>query len=287
MAISLAAATIGAAVLGAGASALSSSKNSKAINQATTAQTAATDQNNALQRDIYGQNKETLSPFVQGGVAANSALNSMLGLGSFQPQQMQPMQQQFAQPQAWGQQFGQPQAYGRQFDDFGDGYGRNRGLGQFMQQDMQYGQPQPMQQMQAMQTAQANPWDGFKKYLEGSDYAFQFDRGANAVNSGYAGAGTVKSGAAMKGLEQFRQGLQAGYRNEYTGLVGQQQGVGLQAAGAQAGVGVNYANATSANNTANANNQAQAAIARANNSNATLGSFANIGSNVLGYFGGR
>lgn len=88
----------------------------------------------------------------------------------------------------------------------------------------------------------------FRNYIQNSDYGFQFGEGANALNSGYAGNGTLQSGAAMKDLEKYRQNLQAGYRNEFMNALGNQQGVGLGAGSALAGVGQNYVNTVGANN---------------------------------------
>lgn len=70
----LAAAIVGAAVIGGGASVIASNKASK------TARDAAT-QNNALQRDIYDQNKATLQPYVNTGNKATQSIEALLGLG--------------------------------------------------------------------------------------------------------------------------------------------------------------------------------------------------------------
>lgn len=119
--------------------------------------------------------------------------------------------------------------------------------------------------------------NAFGDYIKNSDYGFQFGTGANGVNSGYAGAGTLQSGAAMKGLEQFRQNLQSGYRGQYTNLLANQQGVGLGAASALAGVGQNYANTVSANNQNAADATSNAALIRGQN---------NGFANALGLMGG-
>lgn len=74
------------AIIGGGAALLggiiSSGSQKSAANKAadTSMQTAA--MNNALTRDIYNQNKATLSPYVQSGNAAGGQINAMLGLGS-------------------------------------------------------------------------------------------------------------------------------------------------------------------------------------------------------------
>lgn len=78
MAIGTAAAIIGSAVLGAGASALGASKNASAIKKASAEQARATETNNALQLQIYNQNRETLNPFVQTGNRATESLNALL-----------------------------------------------------------------------------------------------------------------------------------------------------------------------------------------------------------------
>lgn len=119
--------------------------------------------------------------------------------------------------------------------------------------------------------------NAFRNFLENSDYGFQFGEGANRVNSGYAGAGTLQSGAAMKGLERFRQDLQAGYRGEFTNALANQQGVGLAAGSALAGVGGNYVNTVSANNQNAGDAAANAALIRGQN---------NPFANALGIIGG-
>jgi hypothetical protein len=278
-------AVIGSAVIAGGATLAASSKNSKAINKSTDAQTASTAANNALQRDIYGQNKATLSPFVQSGVQAGSQLNAMLGLGGQQPAQQVPSQQPNVEALYNGGFGTAAQFQGMGGDPFGGQFGGIRqmaGAGNFEGGQYGGGYAQAANQQQPGLQQLANPGQGFADYIGNSDFAFQQQEGNNAINSGYAGSGTLQSGAAMRGLEDYRQNLQSGYRNEYMGYLGQQQGVGLQAAGAQAGVGINYANATSANNQNQANALGQAAVASANNSSSTFGSLASIAGNAAG-----
>lgn len=201
------AAAIGLGVAGIG-SALGARSQSKAAGKAANVSLQTAQMNNALAENIYGQNKEALSPFMMRGGVASEYLNGMLGL---------------------------PQG----------------------------------------NTAGAR--DAFRNYLENSDYGFQFADGANKVNSGYAGAGTLQSGAAMKGLEQFRQDLQTGYRGEFMNALGNQQGVGLAGASALAGVGQNHVNTISANNNAAGTAAANAALIKGAN---------NPFANSLGLVGG-
>jgi hypothetical protein len=225
----MAAIGIGAGVLG---SVLSSKSQSKAAKTAANTQAQVASQNNALAANIYGQNREALSPFMARGNAAGNALNDMLGIG--QPGTMQ---------------------------SFGDG---DRFLGS------------PM-------AGSANPggMDPFRQFIQNSDYGFQFGEGANRINSGYAGAGTLQSGAAMKDMERFRQNLQSGYRGEFMNALGNQQGVGLSGASALAGVGQNYVNTISANNQNAGDAASNAALMRGAN-NPLAGALGMLGGGLFG-----
>lgn len=90
--------------------------------------------------------------------------------------------------------------------------------------------------------------DAFRSFIDNSDYGFQFGEGANDVNSGYAGAGMIRSGAAMSDIEKLRQNLQSGYRGEFNSLLDSNRAFGLGAGSALAGVGQNYVGAVTANN---------------------------------------
>jgi hypothetical protein len=63
----------GAAVIGAGASIISGNAAASAAKQNAAA-------NNALQADIYSQNKQVLSPYVQAGIPATNSIQALLGL---------------------------------------------------------------------------------------------------------------------------------------------------------------------------------------------------------------
>lgn len=120
----------------------------------------------------------------------------------------------------------------------------------------------------------------FRNFIDNSDYAFQFGEGANAINSGHAGAGTLQSGAAMKDLESFRQNLQQGYRGEFNALLTDQANRGLGAGSALAGVGQNYVNTVSANNNNAGTAAANAALVKGANN--PWNSLAMLGGTILG-----
>lgn len=265
----LAAIGLGAAGIG---SAISGSSASKAAGKASDATLRAAQENNALQRDIYGQNKNALSPYMERGNTAGSYLNAFLGLpssasstasGAFDASSYlaaNPDVQQGYYTTADRNRFATPEDYA-QYHYQTYGRSENRQLGTT---------PTPA-------VMQSDAQNAFGSYIGNSDYGFQLGNGTNALNSGYAGSGTLQSGAAMKALEGYRQNLQAGYRNEYTGQLANQQGVGLGAASALAGVGQSYAASVGANNTTAANATANAALIKGNN---------NPFANALGMIGG-
>ena len=145
--------------------------------------------------------------------------------------------------------------------------------------------PGAMSAAQTPQATQPNYQDAFGNWLANSDYGFQFANGSNAVNSGYAGAGSIKSGAAMKGMERFRQGLQQGFRGEYNALLGNQQSIGFGAASAQAGVSQNMGNSLSQIYQNRGDNIANARLVGASNTSNAIGSLAGIAANLYGRHG--
>ncbi|MGL5737091.1 MAG: hypothetical protein ACRCYS_19690, partial [Beijerinckiaceae bacterium] len=68
--------------LGAVGAIASSGAQKSAANTAANAATQTSENNNALARDIYGQNKGALSPYMQRGNVAGDYLNAMLGIPS-------------------------------------------------------------------------------------------------------------------------------------------------------------------------------------------------------------
>lgn len=273
--VGLTAAVIGSAVIGAGASAIGASKNSKAIRRAQQAQTDSNTQSVALQRDIYSQNKSALSPFLERGNKAGDAYNALLGLGG-----PAPVVGSALTPYA-GQNWGMPPGY------FG---GRGFGDGVIERQMMEYGQPswQPEYAPQAA-APQPNALEqqraAFDQFRNSTGYNFRLGEGNNGINSAYAAAGTLRSGAAMKALARFNQDYASNEFGNYMNMLGGQQNVGLSAGSALAGVGQSFANNVTALNGQQANNISNAAVARANNTNSMIGGITSSFGNALGIYG--
>lgn len=272
--------SIGGAILGS----KSANKNASKAAQVSADNNA---ENVALQRDVYNQNKQLLNPFVQRGNAAGDTMNALLGLGGSTQQAPQQVQ-----PNALAQ-FGasqRPGGFNRVSAPYGYGIGDlQAGLGgnYILPQGTTVGgtaasfAPQSGNVTVSPQDAANNAFD---IYRGSTGYQFRLGEGMNALNSGYAGAGVLQSGDAMRSAVQFGQDFASNEFGNYMGYLGNQQGVGLSAGSAVAGVGQNYANNVSAQNTMNAANQANAITSRQDPFANALGS---IGGGLFSYGMGK
>lgn len=272
-------AIVGSAVVGAGSSALAASKNSKAINKSTDATVQAAAENNALTRDIYNQNKQTIQPFVNTGIGAGATMNALLGIATPATtyQTGTPNFSQYVQnnPDVLAE-------FGRVGGQFGNDMGA---FGQYHWNTYGQGENRTMPGQQTVTMGGSDPsaaQNAFSQYLNSSGYKFRLGEGINALNAGYAGSGTLQSGAAVKAALKYGQDYASNEFGNYLGYLGNQQGVGLTGANALAGVGTNYANSAANINSSTANALTNSAVAKANNTNAMLGGFANSAGNVAG-----
>lgn len=252
-------AAIGLGVAGVGAIAGASSAN-KAAKRAAQVSEQNNAANVALQREIYGKNQQALSPFMQLGKPAGDTINALLGLGGASPQYQQPQ----VTPNALSQ-FAGGTRYGRISIPalYNDGYPAGAGYGIA---DGQAGLGAPFysatrQNPIGAQDAANNAFDIFRN---STGYQFRLNEGMDALNSGYAGAGILQSGDAMRAAQEYGQNFASNEFGNYMGYLANQQGVGLSGASALAGVGQNYANNITAMNTQNAANQANALLSRQN-----------------------
>lgn len=216
----VAAAVIGGAVIGAGASMYASNK---------AASTEANAANNAanLNQQQYQQTRSDLQPYVQGGYGAQKALNNYLGIG---------------------------------VPTNGSTYGQL--------------------------TREFTPAD----YLANQDpgYQFQLQQGQHALQNSQAAQDGVLSGAALKGLIGFNQGMAAtGYQDAFNRFQTQNQNTynrlaGLLQVGENAGAQTGTIGANLAGNSSNAlmsagSAQAAGTIGQANALNGAI-------NNGMGYY---
>lgn len=270
----LAKAAIGLGVAGVG-SVLGSKSQSKAASKAADTSLQVAQQNNALARDIYGQNKDILNPYAQRGNPAGAALNALLGLGGTQQAPQPPVQQGF-QPNRSVDTMMIPNAL-RSFD--GGFMGREAISSDMPGYEMNalaaptFGMAAPQGGVTAQQAAN----DAFNTFRNSTGYQFNFNEGMRGVNASTFGGGFGQSGAALKALQDRGASIADNTFMGYANLLGNQQGVGLGAGSALAGVGQNYVNTISANNNSAGAAAANAALIKGQN---------NPFANVLGTLGG-
>lgn len=126
----------------------------------------------------------------------------------------------------------------------------------------------------------------FEAYRGSTGYDFRVKQGQNALNSGYAGSGTLQSGAALKGLDDYRQGMASAEFGNYLNALGNQQSLGFSAASALAGVGQNYANSVGNLYQDQGNARANAALTKAQNTSNAVQSGINSLFSIVGGGGG-
>ncbi len=231
---------------------------------AANASAAASDRASQVQQQIYGENKQLLQPFVNTGTAAMGNINALLGITPTQPAT------QTAAPRPGGM---LPGNHGMA----GAVLGGMQNAGGFTPQTAA---PAP----QTAQPTQPSAQQAFDTYRNSTGYQFRLNEGLDAVNSGYAGSGTLQSGAAMRAINDYGQGMASQEFGNYMGALGNQQALGFSGASAVAGVGQNYANQLGSIHQQAGANQANAALAGAN---AMTGAFNNIGTMTGSILGRR
>lgn len=259
-------ASIGGAILG-------SKAQKKAANTAAQAATENTAANNALARDIYGQNKQTLSPFINTGTQASGAINALLGLGGngyVQSGQSAGIPAGGYAPQDFANGLPAGLQMGTMMNSRGNGMWNGEPISDMSWSDGQQYAPQPqyaaanVNTQAAPQNQQQQYQNAFDNYRNSTGYQFRLGEGARALDNSYASRGVGQSGAAAKAALGYGQNIASGEFGNYLNALMSQQGVGLSAAGAQAGVSTNFVNQTTANNNSGASALANAAIAKGN-----------------------
>lgn len=241
-----AAATIGGAVLG-------GKSQNKAADKALQASNYAADQSAAVLRENYDKSAQALAPWQQSGMAANNQLNALLGL-------------QTPASTNWGAYVqGNPDALANweaiqgttNTQPFGGDIAK---FGQY-----HYGADGSRRDLTSYTT---NAGDAaraaFDQFRNSTGYQFRRDQGMDAVNSGYAGAGTLKSGAALKAINDYGQNMATQEFGNYAAMLGNQQSLGANAASAQAGVSQNMGNSLAQIAMQKGDNAANAALSKTN-----------------------
>jgi hypothetical protein len=298
----VAAAIVGGTALVGGV--ISSSASSRAANRAADISQDTTRENNALARDIYAQNSQTLAPFVQQGGAATAYINQLLGIQAAPVAQPQPQPMPGGTVQSGG---GVQPSSGRALS-VSDGFGGaiSRFVGDSLRDDIAdrgygiFNRPSnggigvgssgaTFAPSAAGGTAAAVPTlapgsasNAFDAFRNSTGYNFRQNEGMRAITANRALSGLLNSGSAVKSAMRFGDGLAAQEFDNYFNRLAGQQGVGLSAASAQAGVANNYSAQVQNNNSTNATNAGNAAIARGNAVSNAVGGVTNSLAYVLG-----
>lgn len=252
-------AAIGIGLAGAGAVASSSAQKS-AANKAAQASNYASDQAAAVTRENYDKSAQALAPWQQSGLAANNQINALLGLNV--PQGGSPGSVNWANyvrgnPDAlanWNaiQGTSDAQPFGGDMAKFGQYH---------------YGADGSRRDLTAYTAGQAggNAADtarnAFDQFRNSTGYQFQMNEAMRGVNSGYAGIGALKSGAALRAAQTRANDLAGQSFYNYLGALGNQQSLGANAASAQAGVAQNAGNSLAQIAMNKGDNAANAALA--------------------------
>lgn len=277
-----AAASIGGAVIGA-----KSAK--KAASTAADAQVTAARETNALARDIYGRNSANFQPFMQSGQRANALLDAFIHGGPVN----YPQPANGNAPQAAPGYQPQPSMY-----DYVNNPGTPRYVAgandAWFGDEMQgsyapgysghvlHGAPQDGVTADAQTPTAQNAWDTFRN---STNYNFRLNEGMNALNSGWAGAGALQSGAAMKDAIRYGQNFASNELGNYLSLLQGQQALGAGSASSLAGVGNDFLSSVTANNRMSADALSNAALLRGQANQNMFGGIANVLGGFASSFG--
>lgn len=243
----------------------------------------STDQQIALQREIYNDTTARQEPFYQTGVAANAAASELLGLGQTQQSGFR-----FPNGQGLSPAYGQYQAQNDNGFYISDGQGGFRATGAGAAGSLSTGgnnglslAPPPQEQGGAAQnqlTSNGQPIYQNAQLTatqQSPGYQFRMQEGMNQLETGAAARGGLLSGNHIKAATRYAQDYAS---NEYNNRFNQLQA--LQSGGQAAANNVQNAGSNYANNTSNAlanNAQYQAGAQQQRGS---------IYSNALGGLGG-
>ncbi len=231
----VAAAMIGTAVVGAGASIYSG-------NRAASAAREGAEQSNDTQLAMYAQNRADMAPYRQVGTSALNQLAGMYGLQQAPAAPAGPTGAAYsaAAPMSM-QEFSTTDLYTPQtatanrnpkFAWRGDTLSGPTLEDQYEQYTAGFqGQPSGTQALTnaTTPTTGATPATGkadFSQFYESPDYQFAFDQGMRGTEQSLARRGLTGSGAEMKALSRFNQGLASQQFNNYKNSLASLAGIG-------------------------------------------------------------
>lgn len=245
----VAAAVIGSAVVGAGASIATGNKAAKAAQK-------GADQSAAVQQYMYDTTRQDYAPYRQVGYDALDQLASISGLPS---------------DKTYGD-------YVRANPDILEGYNKSVDKKQFPSV-ADYGryhwQTYGQGENRKLPQSKADPYAGF---TASPGYLFRLQQGQKAIERSAAARGGLYSGATMKAVDANAQGIASDEFSNYVARLQSLAGVGQSATGSTAAAGQNYASGMSQ---AYQNAGAARASAYANTGNAINSAVGGIAGGLL------
>lgn len=297
MAIGTTAAILGSAALGAAGSIASSSAQKSAAKSAANASQAATDQSIAEQRRQFDIAQQNQAPWLTTGTSALNTIAGLYGLNTYQGMT----------PGSTGITPGMfnEQAYLAANPDVARSIAAGGFGGSGWNHYMEYGQNEGRQGVpqvsqvgtgqgagQALTTgvsATPVPMDGNpnqQPFFASPDYQYRMNESMRALTARNSALGIQDSGAAQRSALLQAGNLASGEFNNYANRLASLAGVGQTAAQNTAALGSQMAGNIGNALTNNATNLASSYQNRANAQTGMYGSLANLGGNILGYYGG-
>lgn len=266
------------AAAGIGGAVLSGKAQKKAAKTAAGVADRTAEMNNALARDIYGQNAARLDPIWSGGMHAGNVLRGALGLGGPAPASTVPaLGGGMSGGTDWAAYVrGNPDAmmdwqqHHRDMDlaEYGQyHWGADGG-----RRDLTPYRPQATAPATgtggSATTAAQGALEAFNAFKTSANYDWRLKQGQKSLEMSGLPGGGYDSGATRKAITEYGQNFASNEIGTWMDRLAQQQNLGLGAASALAGVGQNFVSNVSANNnsagTAAANAALMAGNAKAN-----------------------
>jgi hypothetical protein len=284
----------GAATLG-GAAIASSSQG-----RATRAATDSAAQNNALQSQIFQQQRADLAPWRASGASALAEVNRRLGLNQQgqSPGFGQPL---VGNPLTYANDYANPAFYNglnaematlngepdpMRYDQMSRGYRPNVGIDPGDMPQVNYGeQPQPFQYGQPSSPSNSSdPQNRYGGFYASPGYQFRFDEGNRAITGNRAASGMLQSGDTLRALTRYGQDYASNEYNTQLNQLFSVAGLGQSATGQQNALASNYGAQVGANNQSAAN---ALSSSYANQGNIWQNALGNVGGYAAYSFGNR
>lgn len=243
----------------------------------------------AIQEEQYNLNRSDLAPYRDVGGNALSRLASMYGLGQTEMQKLGPELKAPVRPDEFkpvqtsmgrglaglpGRAIGA--AVRKQNEQGQQAY--NQAMQQYEQDLAAYEADQAARAAVANQPATAQPpQNNFDEFYNSPDYQFALEQGKRSADQSLSRQGLTNSGAALKELTRFGQGMASQQLGNYKNQLASLAGIGQNATNTGVQVGQNFGNNMANNSMALGDARATSYQQQGKALGDTLGTLGNIG----------